>query len=105
MRFHFDGVIAVHGSSSGVVGDSVLAANIAGNFSGDRIDIFQRAREEGDSSCLSRERMQVMSGMSRFAATAKHESNGVDNGTLHVLNAMDRIIQGELRRIVIPIGN
>lgn len=45
-----------------------------------------------------------MPGMRRLVA-AKEQTDGVDSRTLHVLNAMDRIIQGKLRGVVIAIGN
>ena len=71
-----------------MVCDGVLVANIAGNFGRDRIDILQRAGKKSDSSCLTREQFQIMPGMPGFATT-KHQSNGVDDGALHVLNAME----------------
>jgi hypothetical protein len=104
VRLNFDGVITVNRGSGGVVCDGVLVANIAGNFGGDRIDILQRAGEKSDSSCLAREGSQVTPGMPSFA-TAKHQSDGVDDGALHVLHAMNRVIQRELRSVVIAIGN
>src|SRR3981081_1848815 len=104
MRLNFDGVIAANGGLWGMVCDGVLVANIAGNFGSDRIDILQRARKKGDPSCLTPELLQVACGLSRFATT-KHESDGVDNGALRVLNATNCIIQGELRGVVITVGN
>src|ERR1019366_2569914 len=52
MGLDFDDVIALNGSSSGVVCDGVLVAYIAGNFGSDRINIFQRPREKSDPSGL-----------------------------------------------------
>src|SRR3982074_1701922 len=104
MCLNFDSVITANGSLWGMVCDGVLVADIAGNFGGDRIDILERARKKGNSSCLTRERLKVALSMSGFAAT-KHESYGVDNGPLRVLNTMNCLIQGELRGVVITIGN
>src|SRR5580658_1094325 len=92
MGFDFDRVIALCGRSRGVVCDGVLVAYIAGNFGSDRIDILQRLREESDSSGLVRERLQVMPGAPRLVA-GEEQADGVDDRALHVLNAMNRVLQ------------
>jgi hypothetical protein len=84
MRLNFDRVVSASRSPRGVICNGVLVANIAGNFGSDRIDVLQRTREKGDSSCLAGERLQVTSGMPRLVA-AKEQTDGIDNPDVSVV--------------------
>jgi hypothetical protein len=53
---------------------------------------FSDPSEEGDSSGLVRERLQVMPGTPRLVA-AEEEADGVDDRALHLLNAMNCVLQ------------
>ena len=53
--------------------------------------ILQGGGEEGDASGLAGEGFEGVAGVALVAA--KEQSDGVDDGALHVLNAMDGLVE------------
>src|ERR1700739_3431852 len=104
MDLNLDAVIAGRQAPCWTVCDRILVANIASNFGCDRIDIVEGGWKESDATGLAGELLQVMFGVAGLIA-AKEEADGVDDWALHILNAMNRVFERELRGIVVPIGD
>ena len=104
-----DGAVSAEfGGFAGVIADGVLVADILGNFGGDDVDVSERVREEGETAGLVGEKLEGAAGAVGFLALvliAEEQADGIDDGTLQILNTTDGLLEVQRGGVVFAVSD
>ena len=98
----------VAGGFGAVVGEGVLAADVAGDFGGDFVDLVEGFWEKGDAAGFAREHLQGAAGVADFASrhfVAEEQADGVDDGAGELLDSADGLLEVESGGVVFAVGD